>query len=554
MRNNHKNHNTMQPLLAMCTDDIKTQIMSHCGTLLELSNLSQINKSFHALIMHSNSGQGLWLGIASTLTGYNAKEHIHVNSDDFHAKVKLLVCPWLAIPRPLPLRVEPFIDPDSMRLTLDRDETSAVLWLKTDYGFDIVDTSNARPDSKDSRPDVSTLSLTLPTVPSRKTFLPIKQPTELQILPNQSDYRHYYQRIHDSVSAVIEVTAWDLEQRSGIYFFSRKNGINVKILRHILIGECPAKTNMIIRPMEMWMLTEDRAIYFGPQCSPLPLTVAGRMDRALWLAGMGRVNEAIQFQQRLGVSDINAHAITGSMTLLHAATYRNKINTVKTLLKAKADPEARDDQEMSCLMIAASMEYPNMIRTLCKEGLADPNVETHYNETALHMVGNQCATEEKSIRATVKALLDFSANPNPSDIKGQTPLFCYTILDSPATVDLLCSRGANPMHRNLKGETPLHALFEMHGKRETAIILFKKYKVDVDAKDNNGMTALMHAANTHVYANVRILLNDLHANPLLCNNEGQDALSLARNENGPRRYTNAVIQMLETKCAEWRAV
>ena len=543
-------------LLAMCTDDINIQIMSHCGTLLELSNLSQINKSFHTLIMQSNSGQGLWLGIASKLTGYKAKEHINMNSDDFHAKVKLLVCPWLAIPRPLSLRADPFIDPDNMRITLDRSETSAVLWLKTDHGFEIVDTSNARPDPDDSysRPDMSTLSLALPKVPSRKTFLSIKQPPELQILPNQGDYRHFYQRIHDSVSAVIEVSAWDLEQRSGIYFFSRKKGINVKMLRHILIGECPVKTNMIVRPMEMWMLTEGCAIYFGPQCTPLPLTVAGRMDRALWLAGMGRVNEAIQYQKRLGVTDINAHAITGSMTLLHAATHRNKINTVKTLLKAKADPEARDDQEMSCLMIAASMEYPYMIRTLCKEGLADPNVETPYNETALHMVGNECATDRKSIRATVRALLDFNANPNSCDLKGQTPLFCYTILDSPATVDLLCSRGANPMHRNHEGETPIHALFQMHSRRDTAVLLIKKYKVDVNAKDNDGMTALMYAASTHVYVNVRILLNDLHANPLLCNNEGQDALSLARNENGPQQYTNAVIKMLETKCTEWRAV
>jgi hypothetical protein len=64
----------------------------------------------------------------------------------------------------------------------------------------------------------------------------------------------------------------------------------------------------------------------------------------------------------------------------------------------------------------------------------------------------------------------------------------------------------------------------------------------------------MHAAKAHVYVNVRILLNDLNANPLLCNNEGLDTLSLAKNEDRPQRYTKAVIQMLETKCREWRGV
>lgn len=546
----------MQSLLAKCADDIKLQITSHCNTILALSNLSQINRSFNTLMMHSSGGQSLWLGIASKLTGYDAKEHIRIDSHDFHAQLKLLVCPWLVMPRPLPLRVEPYMDPDNMSITLSRNGASAVLWLKSDHGIDMVDIANARPDYDDppERFDASTLSLVLPKVPPRKTFLSIKQPPELQIFPNQGDCRYFYQRIHDSASAIIEITAWDLEQRSGIYFFSRKEGRNVKMLRHILVGECPAKTNMIIRPMEMWMLTEERVIYFGPQCTPLPLTVAGRMDRALWLAGNGRIKEAIQFQQKLGVSDINVPAVTGNMTLLHAATYKNRIAAVQTLLKAKADPEARDDQEMSCLMIAASMEYPNMIRTLCSEGSADPSVETHYNETALHMVGTQCATEGKSIRATVEALLDCKADPNACDIKGQTPLFSHSILDSPATVDLLCSRGANPMHRNHMGETPVHALFEVYSRRDTAILLVRKYNVDVNAQDNNGMTVLMHAAKAHVYVNVRILLNDLNANPLLCNNEGRDALSLARNENGPRRYTKAVIQMLETKSREWSAV
>ena len=536
--------------MLQCTDDIKLYILSNCNTLTTLSNLSKTSKSFNTLIMHSSNGKNLWLGIASKLTGYDAKEHIQIHAHDFHARVKLLVCPWLAIPRPLPLLVPRFIDPDSVRLTLDNKGTTAVLWQKTDNGYAMVDTANSRPD--DESPAPSTLMLSLPKKTPRKTFLAIKQPIEMQILPNQSESRYFYQRIHDSASAVIEIASWDQEQRCGIHFFNRKQGKNGKMLRHILVSECPAKTHMITRPMEMWMLTEDRVIYFGPQCAPLPLTVAGRMDRALWLAGLGRVKEAMHFQQLLGVSDINAPAITGNMTLLHAATYGNKISAVRTLLKAKADPEALDDQEMSCLMIAASMAYPNMIRTLHKEGSANPSIETQNNETALHLAGIQSdMLGERSIRITVQTLLDCKADPNSPDVKGRTPLFSYAILDSPSTMDLLCSRGANPMHRDQTGMTPIHALFEVCSKRETAVLLVKKYHVDVNAKDNDGMTALMQAAKTHVYVNVRILLQDLNANPLLCNNEGTDALWLARNEERRSRHAKVVIQMLEAKVREW---
>jgi ankyrin repeat protein len=260
----------------------------------------------------------------------------------------------------------------------------------------------------------------------------------------------------------------------------------------------------------------------------------------------------MQFQQALGVSDVIAPAITGNMTLLHAATYRNRLSAVQTLLKAKADPEALDDQDMSCLMVAASMAYPNMIRTLHKVGSANPCVETPANETALHMIGNQCDTEQnRSIRATARALLECKADPNSPDVKGRTPLFSYAILDAPSAVDLLCSRGADPMHRDQMGMTPLHALFEGCSQRETAALLVKKYHADVDAKDSDGMTALMHAAKAHVYVNVRILLQELNANPLLCNNEGRDALWLARNEERLSRHAKVVIQMLEAKVREW---
>ncbi len=503
--------------------------------------------------MHSTGGKRIWLEIASQITGYTAKDHIDVNSYDFHERIKLLICPWLVTPRPLPLTVEPLMDHENMRITL-ANENSIALWSRDEDSneFRIIDIERAHPENSQwafsGRPE----DLPRPGTPPRKTFQAIMQPIQLQILTNQQECRYYYQHIHNGAFAIIEIAAWDMEQRNGVYFFNKKHDKATRMLRHILIGVSPAPTNMIIRPMEMWMLTEERVIYFGPSGNTFPLTAAGRMDWPLWLAGNGKIKEVMRVLKELDVSDINTPSITGNMTLLHIATLHNQANAVRVLLKAKADPESRDDQDMTCVMIAASVDNSAMVRLLCTEGKALPNATTNFDETALHVVGHQGVSKHLQTKETVEALLDCMADPNAVDAKGQTPLFSYSILDNPSAVKLLCSRGANPMHRNHTGMTPLHALFEVSNERRSAIILVKKFKADVDSMDNKGMTPLMLAAHTRTYVNVRALLDDLKANPLLSDNRGHDALWFARKGTDAPAQARAVIRMIEAKCVEWR--
>jgi uncharacterized protein len=224
------------------------------------------------------------------------------------------------------------------------------------------------------------------------------------------------------------------------------------------------------------------------------------------------------------------------------------------LLRAKADPEARDDSKMTCVMIAASVEFPDIIRVLCEEGGANPNATSHCNETALHLVGHQSTTNHDMTKTTVLALLDCHADPNAQDSKGQTPLFSFTVLNAPATVKLLCSRGADPMHRNYAGKTPLHALFEVCLKEDTATVLVKRYKADVDAQDNDGVTPLMLAAHARAFVNVKALLENLNANPLLCDRKGHDALWYAKDGIDAPTQARAVIRLIETRCIEWECL
>jgi hypothetical protein len=80
----------------LCQPDILTQILQHCQNLKKLSMVSQLNKDFNLHVMHSASGRQMWLDVASRITGFKAAEHISIKSDDFHTRIKLLICPWLS--------------------------------------------------------------------------------------------------------------------------------------------------------------------------------------------------------------------------------------------------------------------------------------------------------------------------------------------------------------------------------------------------------------------------------------------------------------------------
>lgn len=552
-----KTNDPEQPSMATAQQDIIMYILPHCGTIQTLARLSQTSRMLHHYAKHCPGAKKVWLQMISDLTGYDATSHdVVLSCHDFFDKLKLLACPWLVIPQAIHPVFEPSIDPDSMRITLfDKDDSGIALWyrdVEDDGMYQVLSISKSRPESVRWAFNGIIHELPQPETISAGSFHPIVPPARLRILVNQKDCHYFYQKIHKNAFAIIEITAWDMEQRNGIYFFSSNE--RCKQLRHIVLGMCPVPTNMIIRPMEMWMLTEEKVIYFGPSCARLPLRVEGRMDEAMWFAGHGHAKKAMKALSELGIKDINTHSFTGSMTLLHVATIHGRIRTACSLLAAKANPEERDDKGLSCLMLCAMMENPDMIRLLCsKEDNrygAQPNAVTRFNETALHFVGHQ-STVVAHTEMTVKALLDCMADPNVQDAKGQTPLFNYTILDDPQAVMLLCSNGANPMHQDHNGRTPLHVLFDISHNHESSIMLVKTFGADINAQDANGMTPLMLAANLRAHLNVKVLLNTLHADPHLCDHKGKDALWYATHGEEAPEKARTVIRMIEKKCAEW---
>ena len=82
----------------------------------------------------------------------------------------------------------------------------------------------------------------------------------------------------------------------------------------------------------------------------------------------------------------------------------------------------------------------------------------------------------------------------------------------------------------LRGRNFLVMLNDNDASPEQAIQILLDKGVDINAQDNNGLTALMVAVEHGPIQAVKVLLEN-KADPLVKNNEGTTALDLARRHN-----------------------
>jgi hypothetical protein len=171
------------------------------------------------------------------------------------------------------------------------------------------------------------------------------------------------------------------------------------------------------------------------------------------------------------------------------------IDDLKDWQQVLSDIYGRTKPGMTLLMQAAGKGDVNVLVKEHENG-SDINAQDETGWTAIMLAGEQCRLD------TVQQLLDWHAQVNIKDKNGDDALmgaasaFCYEPSARKAQaqiIKLLIANGADPNLHDDRGLTPLMAL-TTYGNTDAATILLDA-GVQVEAKDQAGMTALDHAKN-----------------------------------------------------------
>jgi ankyrin repeat protein len=207
----------------------------------------------------------------------------------------------------------------------------------------------------------------------------------------------------------------------------------------------------------------------------------------------------------------------GKKRPLALAVAKNSLPLLELLLKAGADPNARDQLGQTALHTAAMKdERSELLGALVAAG-ADVKVRDEDGKTPLLV-----AAEEKSVN-NVKRLLEAGADPNVPELeRGLYPLH-HAIGNAPL-LEALLAAGANPSPQDLARRTPLHSAIVGNDVQGAQRLL--QAGTNVNARNQRGETPLMLAAVRKDPTLTNLLLK-AGANPNALNEEHLSALALA---------------------------
>jgi ankyrin repeat protein len=256
---------------------------------------------------------------------------------------------------------------------------------------------------------------------------------------------------------------------------------------------------------------------------------------------------------------INSCDENGDTPLL-VAIGANNVNAVRRLLEIGADPTKRNYDGLTPFQVVATgnkdleildllLEYEDVdindggqsgytvlhwamatsnvtaARFLLSKG-ANPNVADRNGATPLHVAACCASTTD-----VIKLILETKkVDINVRDKNGQTALLYAVRGNRVDNVDYLLENGADPAIHDENGDTPVH-LAAAAVNKDSAILdllLVTEKKIDIDERNNAGMTALHMAFRESNFNAARFLLSK-GANPNVADENGLTPLHLAAN-------------------------
>ena len=207
---------------------------------------------------------------------------------------------------------------------------------------------------------------------------------------------------------------------------------------------------------------------------------------------------------------------------------------VALLCDAGADPNAARSDGRTPLMCSARASLCGCVWELLARG-ADADRGDALGATALHLAARESPSEENT--SIMQALLDAGADVDEETEDGLTALMVAAIEAHPETIEFLIAHGAAVNARTVKGETALILAssglrqwgrldFEAGHREEQSIRVLAAAGADVNATDEDGLTALHHATMGSSTVLVAALL-ELDALVAARSSSGDTALCLA---------------------------
>jgi ankyrin repeat protein len=184
-------------------------------------------------------------------------------------------------------------------------------------------------------------------------------------------------------------------------------------------------------------------------------------------------------------ANVNAKNPHGESALILAAKYGHT-GIVKRLLEAGAKINAMNKFGQTSLILSAKNGHSDTVKTLLESG-ANVNDKDLNGKTALIVSAKNGHTY------TVETLLEKNADTNVQDKNGKTALMLSAIYGYIPIVQVLINKGVDVNARDMLFNTT--ALMEAARKGHIAIVkLLLDSGADVNAKDSHGQTALIRAA------------------------------------------------------------
>jgi len=187
-----------------------------------------------------------------------------------------------------------------------------------------------------------------------------------------------------------------------------------------------------------------------------------------------------------------------------------QVETLRVLLEAGADPNARYAEELTPLMLVVRSDSEPLaaVKTLIKHG-ADVNAKCDCSacdpRSGSHGCGALLIAASKGHRDTVMALLDKGARVNDQTDANRTALMLTGKAD---IVRTLLQKGADPNIQDSEGKTALMWAVDAFGAGLDGVQALLERGADVNAQDGQQLTVLSYAAAAGEADIVRTLLDN----------------------------------------------